>query len=273
MANKGEIQGSDALVKVGVLYVNDLASEKKALEEAQREAVDYERRTRNKTGDAYRRGLEKRIAEVKKHLARVYELEIKYARTTGKESTSIFADVEKEKTKIAKKEALKRSAEETRAQNTYVGKWKKAFATLTRYASSYAIINIVVSAFKKVATEMLNVEANLAKVRAISDATNIEMSKLKGTVWGLSASFGISATEVSKFTIEMAKLGKTPAEIQDVGVEAARLSSILGEDLASSGRLIITTMNQFGLSTQEAGRVSATFFDTIAKSPADIKGL
>ena len=53
------VQGADAIVKVGLLYVNELESEKKALEAAQKEAIDYERRTKNKTAQYIKMALKK----------------------------------------------------------------------------------------------------------------------------------------------------------------------------------------------------------------------
>ena len=267
----------EAIIPIKLLYVDDIEKNKKALAEAQAELEKFESRVTNKTGWIYRRGLEKRMKIRSDAIKRLSVAEINAERILQSKKTSIAkaGSQERAKNEILESKKVKKAQadEERKRRNTYVSKWKAAFGTLSRYASAYMLINLGVQAFKEVAKEILNVQANLAKVKAISGATNSDMSKLKDTVWEISAGFGKSATEVSKFTIQMAKLGKSAVEIREIATESAQLSSILGEDMVQSGTLLVTTMNQFGLSTKEAGRVASTFFDTIANSPADVDGL
>jgi hypothetical protein len=179
----------------------------------------------------------------------------------------------KELLALEKKRAADTEAQIKKSANSYVSKFKSAFATLTRYFGAYQIINAVVGVFRFLGGELLNVQQNLARVNAITGSTVGEMKELKNTVFSVSAEYGIAASEVSKFSIEMAKLGKTVVETGKIAENAAQLSKILGEDMVTSGTLLVTTLNQYGLSVKEAGRVTSTFFNTIATSPADIKGL
>jgi len=165
------------------------------------------------------------------------------------------------------KKALKKET------NSYASKWSKAFGTLSRYASAGAIMFKGVELTKEVFTDFVELEKTLDRVSVITGSTSKDVQELTTTVYTMGAAFGTSTEDARQFIVEMAKLGKTTEEINSLSIHAAGLSAILGEDLATSGRLMVTTMNQFGLATHEAGRVSSTFFKAIRTSPINVKDL
>lgn len=160
-----------------------------------------------------------------------------------------------------------------KAANSFTSKWKKAFGTLTRYMSAGMILNNLWQGLKTTVVELLNVEQAMFRISAITNTTVESTSKLVDTIYRIGTTYGKSISDVTKFTIEMAKLGKTTEEIDSLATSTAALSLILGEDMVSSGTVLVTTMNQFGLVTSEASRVSGVFNDVIKNSPIAIDDL
>jgi len=163
--------------------------------------------------------------------------------------------------------------ENDKRRKTYVGKWKQAFGTLTRYASAGALIFKSIEIGKEIVSEVLALEVAIDRVGVITASTSAEAGVLTDTIYRMGTGFGIATADATQFVIEMSKLGKSIGEIEALSEQAAGLSVILGEDLSTSGKLMVTTMNQFGLSTYEAGRVATTFFETIRTSPIGVKDL
>ena len=176
--------------------------------------------------------------------------------------------------KNAEKTATTDSANAAKKQaNTYTSKWKQAFSTLSRYMSAGAIIGAVVQFGRAMVTEFLNVEKAIFRISGITGDSIQETAKLTKTIYGLASSYGIATDDITSFAIEMAKLGKSATQIQQLGDATASLSVILGEDMSSSGKLLVTTMNQFNLVTSEASRVAGTFSNVIKRSPLAVDDL
>lgn len=190
-----------------------------------------------------------------------------------REEKKNIAEIERAAKASAKAKAAEEKRASREASNTYVSKWKSAFGTLTRYMSAGVLINSIWTTGKRAVTAFLEIEQAMSKVRAITSATNSELKKLESTILSTAASIGISTTEASNFVIEMAKMGKTPEQINKLAMEAGTLSSVLGEDLSASGILIVTTLNQYSLSISEAARVTGTFYDVIKNSPMAVDDL
>jgi hypothetical protein len=263
------MDNTKGVINVEILYKAELEKLNKELKKAEAAVLEYEKKTSNKSGWAYEQGLKKKQTALASALRKREALYRKY----NSSITGISQKTADKEVLIEKQKNAKIAAEQKKAANTYISKFKRAFGTLTRYFGAYQIINAVVASFRYLGTELLKVQQNLARVSAITDASVSQMKHLRDVVYSVSAKYGIAASEVSKFTIEMAKLGKTAGETGDIAESAAQLSKILGEDMVTSGTLLVTTMNQYGLSVKEAGRVTSTFFNVIAKSPADINGL
>ena len=155
----------------------------------------------------------------------------------------------------------------------YVSRWKWAFDTVTRYASAAALIGIGVQGVRSLIAEFLNVEKAIFRISGITSQSISSTAKLTDTIYGLATSYGVATADITNFAIEMAKLGKTSEEIDKLGNATATLSVILGEDMSTSGKLLVTTMNQFNLVTSESSRVAGVFSDIIKKSPLAVRDL
>ena len=163
--------------------------------------------------------------------------------------------------------------QQKKAANSYTSRWKRAFGTLSRYMSAGALIGGAIQFGRSMLTEFLNVEKAIFRISGITGNTIGNTSKLTDTIYGLGSAFGIATDDITAFAIEMAKLGKSSEEIGKLGEATSSLSVILGEDMTTSGKLLVTTMNQFNLVTSEASRVAGVFSNVIKSSPLAVKDL
>ena len=189
-----------------------------------------------------------------RHLINVnaqYKKHLRYLESLSKASSSNIA-----KHKIDQEKKVQREIEKSQKKGIsgYVGRWRRAFDTISRYVSAAAIFGLVTQGVRDIVSDFLQLEQVLYRVSVISGETIKESLKLKDTIYQISSAFGVSAKEVSGFVLNMSKLGKTTSEIEELSKGAALLSIVLGEDMSTSGQLIVTTMNQFNLITDESNR-------------------
>ncbi len=224
---------------------------KKELQEAEVAMLKAQQKMQKKSSDINTRAYVNRKNEHKRLVNQLSEYELKKHR-----------DVTKKKDNITKT-FLKKSA----------SRFKRALGTLTAYASAGALLFTAINAVKEMVMELLELDRAMARVAVITGSTKSELDGLKTTVYNVASSFGVAVKDVTSFTIEMSKLGKTSDEIEGLASQSAALSKILGEDMVTAGKLMVTTMNQFNLSTIEASRVAGVFFKTIKSSPLAVKDM
>lgn len=164
-------------------------------------------------------------------------------------------------------------AADKKRRDSYVSKWKRAFSTLTRYMSAGTLIGVAGAGVKDIVSDYLQMEQALLRVAIITGDSYNETLKLKEQIYQVSAAYGIAAKEVSSFVFEMSKLGKSQEDIGLLAKEAASLSSILGEDMALTGKLLVTAMNQYNIVMADAALVTTTFIEVVRNSPMTMSDL
>jgi len=192
------------------------------------------------------------------------------ARARGK---STFSYINKEQKKLASNQIKEQKDAAKKSANSWTSKFKSAFATLSRYAGAYAIINFAVSGVKEMVSTYLEVEKALYRVSAITGEAIDKTLKLQNTIYGVSSAYGIAAKDVARFMIEGAKLGKVGEDMKILAENAAQLSVLLGEDMAQSAKLLVTVMNQFKMTMDEAGVATSVFMRVISNSPMTVSEL
>lgn len=115
-----------------------------------------------------------------------------------------------------------------------------------------------------------NFEQGLAKVQAISGATDAEMQSLRQSAEDLGASTRFAATEVATLQLNLSKLGFNPIEILKATEGILDLAVATGEDLAQSATVAASTIRGFGLSADEAGRVADVMAKSFSSSALDL---
>lgn len=117
---------------------------------------------------------------------------------------------------------------------------------------------------------IVDFEFALAKVKAVSGFTSGEMGKLEAQAKQLGASTSKSASEVAGLQLELAKLGNSSGEIQNMTEAILSLSIAFDEDLGESARIVGATLNQFNLDSSEAGRVADVMAAAFGGSALDL---
>jgi TP901 family phage tail tape measure protein len=105
-------------------------------------------------------------------------------------------------------------------------------------------------------TEFGNLEAELLKFGAVSDATAEEMKLIEEQALRIGSATKFTAQEVAAGQVELAKMGfsaQETADAMDAMVEAAIAS---GEGLSETSTVIASTLRMFNMQASEAGKVA-----------------
>ena len=114
-------------------------------------------------------------------------------------------------------------------------------------------------------------EFSMAKVQAVSGFTAAEMDKLEAQAQELGASTSRSASDVAELQLELAKLGKTSTEIEQMTEGVLSLSIAFDQELGETARVVGATLNQFGLDASESGRIADNMATLFGSSALDLE--
>jgi len=113
-------------------------------------------------------------------------------------------------------------------------------------------------------------EQQMAKVEAITGATDEEIKALSNSAKTLGSSTRKTATEVGKLQEELAKLGFTTDEILDATGAIINLSEATGSDLAQSSSVAAGVLNAFGLEAKDTKQLVDVMAKSFSSSALDI---
>ena len=114
-------------------------------------------------------------------------------------------------------------------------------------------------------------EFSMAKVQAVSGFTAAEMDKLEAQAQELGATTSRSASDVASLQLELAKLGKTSTEIEQMTEGVLSLSVAFDTELGETARVVGATLNQFGLEASESGRIVDNMAVLFGSSALDLE--
>jgi phage-related minor tail protein len=114
-------------------------------------------------------------------------------------------------------------------------------------------------------------EFSMAKVQAVSGFTAAEMGRLETQAQELGASTSKSASDVGQLQLELAKLGKTSTEIEQMTEGVLSLSIAFDTELGETARVVGATLNQFGLEASESGRIVDNMATLFGSSALDLE--
>ena len=116
-----------------------------------------------------------------------------------------------------------------------------------------------------------NFEFQMAKVRAVSGASNLDFQKLSQSAEDLGRSTFFTATQVAELQTNYAKLGFTTKEILQAQEATLLLATATGSDLARAAIVAGAAVRGFGLDASETGRVTDVMTLAFASSALDIE--
>jgi TP901 family phage tail tape measure protein len=114
-------------------------------------------------------------------------------------------------------------------------------------------------------------EFQMAKVKAITGASNKDFKRLGDTAQKLGRSTFFTATQVAELQTNYGKLGFTTKEILKAQEATLLLATATGSDLARAAIVAGATVRGFGLDASETGRVADVMAKAFTSSALDIE--
>jgi len=139
---------------------------------------------------------------------------------------------------------------------------KNGVSQLKMLASTYLGLSAARRVFSSSTTTMIEFEAQMSSLHAISGATDEQFKLLKDDAMRLGEATTATATEVGALQTEYAKLGFTTQEILDATEATILLSEATKEDVATAAEIAGATVRAFGMDASKTKDV----VDVMAKS-------
>ena len=210
--------------------------------------------------------LAKSIKEVSNGLI---DLEGSIARITGK--TKEFAKAQQEAAqglnrvgKNIKQTAKdvdnydKKTKKATTSSKGFFANIGKNLRTIVSFYGAYQVLNLALTAFSELTIGSMKraiaLEKALADLRAVAGLTVNDVAKLKTVVFEVAGVTSLTALEVVELQKQLAKLGSSTKEIENLTRPIALLSQALGEDAGGVAGVLKKTLNQFQATSEEADR-------------------
>ena len=138
-----------------------------------------------------------------------------------------------------------------------LGKLAKGAVVATAALAAFSKISKVVTQQIKQGVEVFKgYEFEMAKVKAITGASEKEFRKLDRTAQKLGRSTFFTAQQVASLQLNFSKLGFTSSEVLKVQEAALLAATATGEDLARTATVIGSTIRGFGMDAAEGARVA-----------------
>ena len=180
------------------------------------------------------------------------------------------------------KQQRKEFREGSRVQKDVQSQTKKTTSFTMKMATAFGVASLAVDGLKK-ASKVLgdqikesivvfkDFDFQMAKVRAISGATDKEFEKLKSSAEELGRTTFFTATQVAELQTNLSKLGFTSVEILDAQAATLATATAAGEDLGRTATVMGSAIRGFGLDASEATRVADVMATAFTSSALDIE--
>ena len=116
-----------------------------------------------------------------------------------------------------------------------------------------------------------NFEFGMARVKAISGATDSEFKKLMASAKNLGRTTFFTASQVAELQLNLSKLGFRTDEILQSQEAILMLSTAMGEDLGRTATVVAASIRGFGESTDQTARFADAMAAAFANSALDIE--
>jgi len=203
------------------------------------------------------------------------KLEKQYQRLSGK----VMPQYRKRHDEVndALKTSKKITSELDKANKGFFGRLKTAVGTLLRYSLAYRAINagqqLLNELFIQSSKRAIRLEKALADVAAIANLTSTEIAKLEKVVFDVAGTTSLTATEVVELQKQLAKLGTSVSDIEQLTRPIALLSQALGEDAGGVASALKKTLNQFQATTEEADRFANVLVGAVNETALSLNDL
>ena len=225
----------------------------------------------------------KKVADLKEELKKLRKEQIeaeKYAKTgmfTSKKQEKQYLKnsraIKEKSTQLRNlnknlKESTTNTTKSTKASNGMAKQIIKGAAAIGVIVTAFRTINRAVSA---VVTTFTEFEFVMAKVNAISGATEQEFAALTASAEELGRTTFFTAEQVGQLQLNFSKLGFSADEILKAQKATLDLATATGSDLARSATVAASTIRGFGLDASETQRVVDVMAVSFSTSALDIE--
>jgi len=225
----------------------------------------------------------KKIADLKQELK---ELRKEQKQQEASSKTGQFQSKKNAKAYKERAIAIRKTSKELRDLNKNMAGTNSATKKVTKSSNSMAkqfvkgaaAIGIIVTAFRTVSRVVSSIvgtftefEFVMAKVNAISGATEKEFAALTASAEELGRTTFFTAEQVGQLQLNFSKLGFSADEIMQAQKATLDLATATGSDLARSATVAASAIRGFGLDASETQRVVDVMAVAFSTSALDIE--
>ena len=187
--------------------------------------------------------------------------------------------VAKETAQAAKETEKQANATEkaNKANKGFFGNLGKNIKTIVSFYGAYQILNLAVQAFSELtvgsAKRAIAFEKALSDLRAIANLTAADVQRLEKVVFEVAGSTSLTTLEVVELQKQLAKLGSSVSDIENLTGPIAILSQSLGEEPGGVAAALKKTINQFQSTTEEANRFANVMVGAVNETALSLNDL
>ena len=187
--------------------------------------------------------------------------------------------VAKETAQAAKETEKQANATEkaNKANKGFFGNLGKNIKTIVSFYGAYQILNLAVQAFSELtvgsAKRAIAFEKALSDLRAIANLTAADVQRLEKVVFEVAGSTSLTTLEVVELQKQLAKLGSSVSDIENLTGPIAILSQSLGEEPGGVAASLKKTINQFQSTTEEANRFANVMVGAVNETALSLNDL
>lgn len=131
---------------------------------------------------------------------------------------------------------------------------------------NYALIGSVTGAITGMTSAIIDLDAQMRQLQAISGATNNEYLKLRDTILETSESTKFSAVELAEGATLLAQVGLSAQQIGEVLPAISNFAMAVGTDMKNAVDITTTTLTVFNLSAGETLRITNVLTEALNRS-------
>lgn len=165
-------------------------------------------------------------------------------------------NAEMQKSNKITKQAADTTSGATKAKQGFFKTIGKNIGTIVRFYGSFLVLNAAVSVLRELfigsAKRAIAFEKALADLSAVAGLSNKELAKIERTALAVAGRTSLTTLEVVELQKQLAKLGSSATEIENLTKPIALLSQALGEEAGGVASALKKTLNQFGETSEQA---------------------
>ena len=166
---------------------------------------------------------------------------------------------------------IEKNSDKLKQQKIGIGRYEKALGGLKNALGQLGIAFGAFALIRDSFSVVKDFEQSQADLASVLGVNVTEMSMLTAQAKELGATTTFTASQVSELQKELAKLGFTQEQIQDMTKSTLALAEATGSDLATAASVAGATLNGFGLDAKDTQRVVDVMAKSFSSSSLDME--